>query len=46
MPQNTATLVTNPGAALQAVKNFFDERHILSREEFFRILRKSQSSGK
>jgi hypothetical protein len=26
--------------------NFFDERHILSRGEFFRILRKSQNSGK
>jgi hypothetical protein len=38
--------ITNPAAALQAVINFFDERHILSREEFFRILHKSQSSGK
>lgn len=46
MPPNPATPVTNPGAALRAVMNFFDERHILSREEFFRILRKSQSSGK
>ncbi|MGB7600086.1 MAG: PilZ domain-containing protein [Candidatus Sulfotelmatobacter sp.] len=46
MPPNSATPVTNPGAALQAVMNFFDERHILSREEFFRILRKSQSSGR
>ena len=35
--------VANPAAALQAVMNFFDERHILSREEFLRILRKSQS---
>ncbi len=42
---NPATTITNPGAALRAVMNFFDERHILSREEFFRILRKSQSSG-
>ena len=45
-PPNSATAVTNPGAALRAVMNFFDERHILSREEFFRILRKSQSSGR
>jgi hypothetical protein len=46
MPSNSPTPVTNPSAALQAVMNFFDERHILSREEFFRILRKSQSSGR
>ena len=46
MPLNSATPVTNPSAALQAVMNFFEERHILSREEFFRILRKSQSSGR
>jgi hypothetical protein len=38
--------ITNPGAAPQRVMNFFDERHILSREEFFRILRKSQNFGK
>ena len=46
MPANSPTPVTNPAAALQAVMNFFEERHILSREEFFRILRKSQSSGR
>ena len=38
--------IANPGAALQAVMNFFEERHILSREEFLRILRKSQSAAK
>jgi hypothetical protein len=37
--------ITNPAAALQAITKFFDERHILSREEFLRILRKSQISG-
>jgi hypothetical protein len=36
--------ITNPAAALQAVISFFDDRHILSREEFLRILRKSQTS--
>jgi hypothetical protein len=46
LPPAPATPITNPGAALRAVINFFDERHILSREEFFRILRKSQSSGR
>jgi hypothetical protein len=38
--------IANPGAAVQAFINFFDERHILSRDEFFRILRKSQNFGK
>jgi hypothetical protein len=38
--------IANPAAALQAVTAYFDERLILSREEFFRILRKSQASGK
>jgi len=38
----SAPAITNPGAALQAITNFFEERHLLSREEFFRILRKSQ----
>jgi hypothetical protein len=34
--------VANPGAALQAVIRFFEERQILSRDEFSRLLRKSQ----
>jgi hypothetical protein len=33
----------NPAIALKALVNFFEERHILGREEFLRILRKSQS---
>lgn len=37
--------VSNPAKALQAVTEFFEERHILSREEFFRILRRCQTSG-
>jgi hypothetical protein len=37
--------VSNPGAALQAVMHFFQQRHLLSREEFIRILRHSQNSG-
>ncbi|MFZ0418237.1 MAG: PilZ domain-containing protein, partial [Candidatus Sulfotelmatobacter sp.] len=47
IPEPTALApITNPAAALQAVMNFFEERHILSREEFLRILRKSQSAAK
>jgi hypothetical protein len=43
VPQSDALPpVSNPGAALQAMLNFFDERHIMGREEFLRILRKSQ----
>jgi hypothetical protein len=46
VPQPDAvSAIANPAAALKAVIKFFDERHILSREEFFRILRKSRSSG-
>jgi PilZ domain len=34
--------VTDPAVALQAMRNFFEDRHIMGREEFLRILRKSQ----
>ena len=34
--------VANPGAALQAMVNFFEDRHMMGREEFLRILRKGQ----
>ena len=34
--------VLNPGAAVQAITKFFEDRHVLGREEFLRILRKSQ----
>jgi hypothetical protein len=35
----------DPAAALRALVLFFDQRHILSRDEFLRILKKSQTSG-
>jgi len=38
--------LTNPAAALQAVMNFLAQGHILSGDEFFRIRRKSQNSGR
>jgi hypothetical protein len=41
-PEPASTL-TNPEGFLQAITNFFKERQMLSREEFERILRKSQS---
>jgi hypothetical protein len=34
--------ITNPGAALRAVIIFFDERRILSGDEFYRILREAR----
>jgi PilZ domain-containing protein len=34
--------VANPGAALQAMSDFFEDRHMMGREEFLRILRKNQ----
>jgi hypothetical protein len=34
--------VADPGAALQAMLNFFEDRHMMGREEFLRILRKGQ----
>ncbi|MGB7072113.1 MAG: PilZ domain-containing protein [Candidatus Sulfotelmatobacter sp.] len=34
--------VANPAAALQAMMNFFEDRHMMGREEFLGILRKGQ----
>ena len=43
VPQpDTLSPTANPALALKALVNFFEERHILGREEFLRILRKSQ----
>jgi hypothetical protein len=35
--------VANPAATLQAIQKFFEDRHVMGREEFLRILRTSQS---
>jgi hypothetical protein len=32
----------NPAAVLQAIQKFFEDRHVMGRDEFLRILRKSQ----
>jgi hypothetical protein len=34
--------VANPGATLQALLNFFENRHVMGREEFLTILRNNQ----
>jgi hypothetical protein len=41
-PSEALPAVANPSAALQAMLNFFEDRHMMGREEFLRILRKSQ----
>jgi hypothetical protein len=40
-PEGSAQ-VANPSAALQAMVNFFEDRHMMDREEFLRILRKTE----
>lgn len=43
IPQSTAPpAVANPAAALQALQKFFENRHVMGREEFLKILRTSQ----
>jgi len=43
IPQSDPLLpVANPGAALQAMSTFFEDRQMMGREEFLRILRKSR----
>ncbi len=43
IPQSDAlSAAANPSAALQAMRNFFENRHVMGRDEFLRILRKNQ----
>jgi hypothetical protein len=43
IPQShTSPSVANPGAALLALQSFFEDRHVMGREQFFTILRNSQ----
>jgi PilZ domain-containing protein len=41
-PAETLPALADPTATLQAMSNFFEDRHMMGREEFLRILRKSQ----
>ncbi len=43
LPGGPTTGITDPRAAMQAMVNFFANRQILSREEFMRILKRSQT---
>jgi hypothetical protein len=42
LPLTAVPALANPSAALQAITKFFEDRHVMGREEFLRILRKSQ----
>src|ERR1700675_2278545 len=43
VPEHTSLpIIVNPGAALQALADFFEAHSLLSKEEFVRTLRKSQ----
>ncbi|MGA8235223.1 MAG: PilZ domain-containing protein [Candidatus Sulfotelmatobacter sp.] len=41
VPTEPLPTVANPSAALQAMRDFFEDRHMMGREEFLRILRRS-----
>ncbi|MGC1453552.1 MAG: PilZ domain-containing protein [Candidatus Sulfotelmatobacter sp.] len=41
-PLDSVPLIADPGAALEALTEFFESRQMLMREDFLRILRKSQ----
>ena len=45
-PLNAVPLITDPGAAVQALIEFFESRQMLMREDFLRIVRKSQTPDK
>jgi hypothetical protein len=38
-PSQVVPVVTNPAAVLQAILKFFEDRHVMGREEFLKILR-------
>lgn len=42
-PLEAVPTITNPGAAIQSLVEFFESRQMLMREDFLRLLRKSQS---
>jgi hypothetical protein len=43
-PTNGAPVISDPGAAVQTLLRYFETRHILTREDFQNLLRKSQFS--
>jgi PilZ domain len=49
LPANGTTadipMVSDPGAAIQAIVEFFESRQVLMREDFLRVLKKSQNKS-
>ncbi|MBZ5680373.1 MAG: PilZ domain-containing protein [Acidobacteriia bacterium] len=43
---DSVPLTSDPAAAVQALVHFFEDRHMLLRDEFLRILQSSQAGGK
>jgi hypothetical protein len=41
LPADAPATVANPKAVLQAIQDFFKDRHVMGREEFLRILRQA-----
>ena len=41
-PLDSVPLISNPTAAIQALVQFFESRHMLTREDFLRVLQQSQ----
>ena len=44
-PLQTLPPITDPVAALKALTEFFENRQMLMREDFVRVVRKSQDAG-
>ena len=44
-PMAEAPLISDPGAAIQALVEFFESRQVLMREDFLRVLKKSQTKS-
>ena len=42
MPVPPAPVAANPAAVLETIQKFFEDRHVMGREEFLRILRKNR----
>lgn len=44
-PMAEVPLISDPGAAIQALVEFFESRQVLMREDFLRVLKQSQAKG-
>jgi hypothetical protein len=44
-PLKTVPLISDPGAAVRALVEYFENRQMLTQEEFLRVLRTSQRAN-